>query len=554
MVPLAALGRRRAPASFVALLAASLVALLLPIVAHAQRIAYIPLDDPSMGVIDALVQRGALRGLSSIDRPYYAAAVRDAAVDALDVEDRFHAGLVAPRAWYQRAIASGEHYAGPDVRVHRCESTLSDRPGVTNVSCVGGGTGMRAGDASIELDPFITAQTTGGRELLLGSEDKSAEPGADVRFGIDAENVGGVARLRIDRALKRDPEFAGQKDRSVAARMEEAYIGARWHYVSLATGRVSRNWGPAPLDGLQVGSYADSYDHLYLRFGTDALNISSIIARLDDMTLAPDSVVAQRYFTAHRLTMRWRQLEVAASEAIVYGGEARGFEPSLANPLAVLDLAQYTAHQSMNVNYGLDVALRTTGRGYYAAQFLLDDFQIDRCDPNCKEPASTGLTFVAEELPTGTSARAFGSYTRVTNLTYRAPNPWERYSYLGLGLGRGQSDYDELRAGIELAPPLGGPLRLYAASRRQGEGDYRLPFPAPADYAATPPIFAGVVEHVHRAGARWTMGGRVALDADLGYDWTANADHVAGRSRNGFVGRLRVTLMPALGFAGSFAQ
>lgn len=526
---------------------------LFPAVARAQRVAYIPLDDPAMGTIDALVARGALRGLSSIDRPFYAAAVRNAAVDALDFADRYHTRLVAPRAWYQQAIAAGQRFAGPDVRVHRCESTISARPGVTDVRCVGGGEGLRAGDASIELDPFVTAQTTGGRELLLGSEDRSAQPGGDVRFGIDAENVAGVARLRIDRALKRDPEFVGKKDRSIAARMEEAYIGARWRYASLVTGRVARNWGPAPLDGLQVGSYADSYDHLYVRLGTDGLNLSSIIARLDDMTLGADSV-AQRYFTAHRLAMRWRALDIAASEAIIYGGKARGFEPSLANPLSVLDLAQYTDHQSMNVNYGLDIALRTVGRGYYAAQFLLDDFQVDDCNPGCKEPSSTGLTLVAEAVPTGTAARAFGSYTRVTNLTYRAPNAWERYSYLGLGIGRGQSDYDELRAGVELAPPLGGPLRLYGASRRQGTGDYRLPFPAPADYATTPAIFAAVVEHVYRAGARWTTAGRISLDADVGYDWTRNDEHVVGRSRDGFVGRLRIAVVPALRLAGSFAQ
>jgi hypothetical protein len=502
--------------------------ILAPAAASGQRIAYIPLDDPATATVDALIARGALRGLSSIDRPYYAAAVRDAALDELDAADRAHTSLIAPRRWYEQVIASGERYAGSR-------------------------TGMHAGDAFIELDPFVTTQTTGGRELLLGTVDKSAEPGGDVRFGIDAENVGGVARLRIDRALKRDPEFVGKKDRTVAARMEEAYVGARWHYVSLVTGRVARNWGPAPLDGLQVGHYADSYDHLYLRMGTDALNLSSIVARLDDMTLGPDSI-AQRYFTAHRLALRWRTLDVAASEAIVYGGKARGFEPSLANPLSVLDLAQYTDHQSMNVNYGLDVALRTIGRGYYAMQFLLDDFQIDKCNPNCKEPSSTGVSFVAEAVPTGTAARAFASYTRVTDLTYRAPNAWERYSYLGLGLGRGQSDYDELRAGVELVPPLGGPLRLYAASRRQGAGDYRLPFPAPIDYATTPPIFAGVVQRVHRVGARWTTSGRVSVDADVGYDWTSNADHVVGRDRNGIVGRVRISLTPALRFAGSFAQ
>ena len=503
----------------------------------AQSPVYIPLDDPVSALVDALVARGALPSLSAIERPYLAASVRTAIDSALARADRGAAPLAAPRRWYADAARSAARYAG-------------DRPpaDVTADSAV-----RRVGlDASAELDPFFTAQTTGRREIMLADKPGGGYPGADIRLAMQASNFAAVARLRIDRALRVDPEFAGKKDRSIASRMEDAYLGAQWRYVTLVSGRLSRNWGPGPIDGLQVGSYADSYDHLYFRLGVDALNLTSIVARLDDITLGRDTV-AQRYFTAHRLGAHWRGLDAAATEAIVYGGPARGFEPSLANPASLLNLAQYDARQSLNVSYGFDLALRTTGRGLYAVQFLLDDFQLDKCGTNCKEPASTGLTLVAEAVPTGTNARAFGSYTRVTNLTYRTPTPWERYTYLGLGLGRGQSDYDELRAGIELAPPLGGPLRVYVAARRQGEGDYRLPFPVPAQYAATPAIFAGVVERVRRAGAQWTTTGRVAVTADVGYQRTTDADHVVGRSRNGFEGRVRVALLPALRFTRSVA-
>jgi hypothetical protein len=501
-------------------------------IARAQSPVYIPIDDPASQLVDALVARGALPSLGALERPYLAGAVRDAVDSALARADRGASPLTAPRRWYDAAAKAAIRYARSGARGDSATRT--------------------AVVASAELDPFFTAQTTGHRELMLGDKPGGGYPGADVRLALGAGNFAAVSRLRLDRALRVDPEFAGKKDRATAARMEEAYLGAQWRYVTLVTGRVSRSWAPAPLDGLQVGSYADSYDHLYFRLGVSGLNLTSIVARLDDMAIGTDSV-AQRYFTAHRLGARWRGLDVAATEAIVYGGPSRGFEPSLANPASLLNLAQYTDHQSLNVSYGLDLAFRTTGRGMYGAQFLLDDFQVDKCGTNCTEPSSIGLTFLAEAIPTGTMARAFGSYTRVNNLTYRAPNPWERYSYLGLGLGRGQSDYDELRAGVELSPPLGGPLRVYAATRRQGEGDYRLPFPRPVQYATTPAIFAGVVERVHRAGAQWSTSGRVALTADVGYDWTRNADHVEGRSRNGFVGRLRVTLNPAVGFSREIA-
>jgi hypothetical protein len=512
-----------------ALLSAALIAT--AGIAHGQSPVYIPIDGPASQFVDALVARGALPSLSALERPYPAGAVRDAVDSALARADRGAISLTAPRRWYDAASRAAIRYAGP---------------GASGDSAAVG----RGLAASAEVDPFFTAQSTGHRELMLGDKPGGGYPGADIRLALGAGNFAAVSRLRLDRALRVDPEFAGKKDRATAARMEEAYLGAQWRYVTLVTGRVSRSWGPAPLDGLQVGSYADSYDHLYFRLGTSGLNLTSIVARLDDMAIGTDTV-AQRYFTAHRIGARWRGLDVAATEAIIYGGPGRGFEPSLANPASLLDLAQYTDHQSLNVSYALDAAFRTTGHGLYGAQFLVDDFQVDNCGTNCSEPSSIGVTLLAEAVPTGTMARAFGSYTRVNNLTYRAPNPWERYSYLGVGLGRGQSDYDELRAGLELAPPLGGPLRLYAATRRQGEGDYRLPFPRPAQYATTPAIFAGVVEHTHRAGAQWTTSGRIALTADVGYDWTRNADHVAGRTRNGFVGRMRIALDPALVFTRS---
>jgi hypothetical protein len=336
--------------------------------------------------------------------------------------------------------------------------------------------------------------------------------------------------------------------------MEDAYIAARWRWVSLDAGRLARNWGAAPFDGLQLGHYADSYDHVQLVLGADALHLTTIVARLDDIRVATDTV-AQRYLTLHRLAGRWRKLELAATEAVIYGGPARGFDPGLANPLSLLNLAQYDEKKSLNASYGLDVALRTLSRGLWSGQLLVDDFQLDHCGAVCREPASLGGTLGVEALPLPTGrAVGFASWTRLNNLTYRTLSRWERYTSLGLSLGRGQVDYDELRAGVELAPPLGGPLRLYGALRRQGAGDYRLPFPAIAAYPQTPTIFAGVVERVTRVGAQWSSGERIAFTADVGWQRATNADHVAGRSRSGVEGRVKLSVRPLLALERRIAQ
>ena len=518
------IARRASRLVCTSLVAAALSALPL----HAQRpaAAYIPLDDPAATIVDALVVRGALPALSSLERPYRARDVRVAVEAALS--DSVRSALV-PVRWLRAALGAARRYdLAPD--------SADDRLHV-----------------GAEVVPYVTAQTTGRRELMLAdSAGRGAYPGADFRFALQSPVFVGVSRLRIDRALKADPEFVGKSDRIIAARIEDAYLATRWRYVALDLGRLSRNWGPSPLHGLQLGHYADSYDHLQLVLGVDRLHMTTLVARLDDRRVAADTI-AQRWFAVHRLAGRWRGLEMAAAEAVVYGGPARGFDLMLANPFGFYDLAQYDEHKSLNVSYAVDLTLRTTRRGTFAAQLLADDFQVDRCAVNCKEPPSFGGTLSAEgvPLPLPSGAAAFASYTRVDNLTYRTILPWERYESLGLGLGHGQSDYDELRAGVELAPPSGGPLRLYGAFRRQGQGDFHLPFPLPSQYPQTPELFAGVVERVRRVGAQWTTSGRVSLSADVGYQSTSNADHVAGRSRSGFEGRVKLSLTPALRFAGA---
>src|SRR5947209_10482714 len=122
--------------------------------------------------------------------------------------------------------------------------------------------------------------------------------------------VVGFTRAIIDTRLNVDPEFAGRKDRKLNARTEDGYVGGQWKYGEIAFGRVGRNWGPATLYGLQVGNYAYTYDHLYGRIGTDKIHWSTIITRLNDITVASGQV-SQRYFSIHRLSLQRGGWEVA---------------------------------------------------------------------------------------------------------------------------------------------------------------------------------------------------------------------------------------------------
>jgi hypothetical protein len=133
----------------------------------------------------------------------------------------------------------------------------------------------------------------------------------------------------------------------------------------------------------------------------------------------------------------------------------------------------------------------------------------------------------------------------VSNLAYNNKNPSEKYEMLGVSLGRGFSDYDEFRAGLDLALVPRTPLRLYAAHRRQGEGGYNVPFPLPADYGSTPGMFAGVVTGVTRVGisgaSRWRD---LEVSGDVGVNHLTNWSHVPGANSTAFEGRVKVAVEP----------
>jgi hypothetical protein len=476
---------------------------------------WLPLDDPAYRYIDALLARGTLRELSALDRPYTVDQVRRA---LSEMEEQRYGDVV--RAWARTLARALDRV---DVRDPAFES---DAPALR-----------------IALLPGGTAETSARRELMLADDSSGAHAAVSGRGMFAAGPVVAVVRIALDQRLKDDPEFAGSKTRSVAGRTEDAYVAGQWRYGSLFLGRQARSWGPFALDGLQLGGYAYSWDHVAGSLGNERLRLTSIVARLDPYQAGADSGRYERHVAMHRLQARVGDLEIGLAEAVVYGGVGRGTELSFANPLSLFQLAQYNEAGDGNVSYAADAAWRVEGLGVLAGQLLVDDLQIDRCSPACEEPASLGWTLSLEGFPLVGDHRLFASYTAVSNLTYRSPQPWERFTSFDVGLGRGFSDYDEARAGIDLALLPQAPVRAYVAHRRSGEGDYRLPFPDAADYPTTPGFLAGRVERTWRAGVTGGLWlGALAVSGDVGYNAVRDADHVAGRSRSGFEGRVRGTL------------
>ena len=504
----------------------------LPRIGWAQATPYVPLDDVAYVYIDALMARGELRQLQSNERPYTVAAVRQ----ALSVAGRrLESGAL-------RSYAEGLERSLVKTTVDGVLARPRRRGDARQ-------TGSGAFGARLSGAFYAFAQTSGRRELLLADDANSFDPGIMGRLVLTGGPVVGMLRVIGDTRLNDDPEFAGRKDRDIGGRTEDGYVSGQWRYGELFIGRAARNWGPSTMPGLVIGNYAYSYDHLYGRFGTPKIHFASMFAKLDSDPLGGGRV-SNRYLAAHRLAGRLGRLELGMNESILMSGEGRSVDVGMLNPLNIYALSWRNEKLDGNLMVGADAALRTRRFGNWSAEILIDDLQIDRCDAVCEEPSSYGVTLSAEGLPLRGAQKWFGSYTRVSSLAYRTPVFSERYTTFDVGLGRGFSDYDEARVGLDLAVLPRIPLRLYFAHRRQGSGDYRAAFPDTSQYRTTPAFLMPNAASIRRVGlsAGGVLGRGFELTADLGvnrveHDLGTGSLHPAWTSsanRTGFEGRIRI--------------
>ncbi|MFL5594950.1 MAG: hypothetical protein ACJ785_10110 [Gemmatimonadaceae bacterium] len=167
-----------------------------PAPAGAQASAYVPLDDIAYSYVDALIARGALRELATLERPYTERALR-VAIDSARVREP----TPVMASFLDALYAAVEKYAV--------------RPGDSDTAAAQLFRARGSGDV------YVTAQTSGRRELMLADSTNGARPGGAIRLLMAGGPIVGFDRVLIDSRLNVEPEFAGRKDRKLAARTED---------------------------------------------------------------------------------------------------------------------------------------------------------------------------------------------------------------------------------------------------------------------------------------------------------------------------------------------
>jgi hypothetical protein len=477
---------------------------------RAQGSADVPLGDNAYVYLDALLARHALRSLSALERPYNLAEI----ARALKHEMPAHQSPIIKS--YERALrrALSKYDVG---------GLLSDAPRQPGLHYQGG------------LDAYGTAESSSIRELMRANTDRNIEPGFGAEGLMQVGAFTAVAHPIIDGRLNVDPEYHLEQARADPVRLQEGYLDARWKYGEIYIGREGRNSGPTMYDGLLLGNYTYSYDHLYGVIGIPQLRMQALVTRLNDEF--PGDTAVQRYFSWHRLSSHIKTVELGVTESIVYGRPGQSFVFNYVNPFGLYYFSEINEEQggaNANKMVGVDGAWRSPV-GNFSFEWYLDDIQAfggcgGAMQAQCKKPPSGGWTLQADGVPLVGDQRLFFAYTLVTNLSYRTQEqPWTDYTSYDISLGRGFSDYDEYRAGLDLAAIPEVPLKIYAAYSRQGQGDYRIPFPAISAYPTTPTFLSGIVSHVYRGA----VSGAVSLpwldvSGDVGLNHVSNWDHVVG--------------------------
>ena len=477
---------------------------------------YLPIDSWATPYVEHLIRAGVLQGLDPLTRPLRRADVARA-VAAVDTTD-----LPAPIRSSLRLLA-WELEERPDTVRWKLEA---------NVAAQG------ASDASRWT---VRPAPAGSRMFYQGGLTGSLE----------FPHVGVVTSPYFDTRLLRDSEFMGFKQRFIAGDNREAYVLGSWKYFEVFFGREARNWGPPEVDGILLSANPYPYDQLMLRLGPRRFRLEMIATQLDNLPMSQSGLSGQRYLSLHRLVITPSdRLSFSLAEAVIYadtGGPSRSFEPwylNVAN-LWLIPNSNFVGGPTKDL-VAVDGSWLAGRSLRLAGQLFANDLRVDKRSPtNPEKPEELGYTLSA----TGQALHGLGSwsafYTRMDNLDYQTEKGTQyQYSIWGVGLGRDNTDYDQytVRGNALVAPrALVGAEVTYI---RQGQGDFRLPFPPVSALNDSLRFLTGIVERPLRvaAQANWTPVAGINLSTDIGRHFIWNANHVQGVRGDRWVWRLRAEI------------
>ena len=277
----------------------------------------------------------------------------------------------------------------------------------------------------------------------------------------------------------RDKNFIYWNDShfGLSSDVEKGFLSYVDNLFFLKIGRDFFQPGYYSYNRILFSSKGKPFDQLVFGFKKNNISISSFYLSLSPhpIPIFSESLIdTSRHMNGHRLNFKFKDGYFAINELIIYGGVSKRIDFALLNPL----LPYYIYHKNhrnfpSNSILSFEYYYRNKTIGIFA-EFVLDDFQIDKEDPADLEPNEYGLLLEIDKN-IGDKLLLTFSYLMISNRTFNAPTfAHEKYIHKNLPIGHflGNNfwninfctyiDFNNLKLGSQFSHLVVGDEALYS--------------------------------------------------------------------------------------------
>lgn len=239
-------------------------------------------------------------------------------------------------------------------------------------------------------------------------------------------------------------------------------------FISLKRDEVS--WGADRRMGLLFSGTAPAFDMLSIGYRSGPVGFTSFHTQLRPGRDEDADDGVRRFVSAHRLEVLPNEhVSFSISEAVLYGGIHRTFEPVYLNPLTVFYADQWNSEWNDNILIGGDFSLLFPKHAEIRGEIMIDDFQYDFGSEPHEFGAGLCVTAINPFHPRASLVGA--SYYHVRNQTYGHFIALNRFVHEGQVMGYpGGPDGDRFAFWLTLASPESMVWKGEYVFRRRGEG------------------------------------------------------------------------------------
>ena len=367
----------------------------------------------------------------------------------------------------------------------------------------------------------------------------------DLLGGYSYQNFGMFYRHSFDQAYPDDTAYfkgEGKITNKIYGRTSEAY--AQWNLKNLSffIGRLNRNYGMMNEPSLILSENPYSYDHISIKFENRLLKYTFLLTRLNDIygfdirDTVPVYTWNNRFLSMHRFEIAiLKNLELAFTESILFGGENEGIQFQYINPVAIFFFSKMSdrsgnENQDANAFMSFEVFFKPIKKITFFTQFLIDDLDV-KSDLSAEFPTRLGISAKLVFSDPFPGSQVYLKYNRISNWTYNSFYTWGNYISFDKSLGYPKNGVENLSAGMDcfrFAPFI---LGLELKAERERAQDLQGPF-----IAEKTKFPVGISQNSFSSSLNVTYFPKTWIFANLSTQFIAyeNFQHIEGKSQSFF--------------------